>query len=936
MSTARSSLQPEDSRTPELVAPTMDSVPAHTDSHSGARDSSVPGWIPNQIGEYRILRLIGEGGMGAVFQAQQRNPSRLVALKVVKFNLDGDQLRRFEIEADALGRLHHPGIAQIYAAGTAETGGGPLPYFAMEYIQGTTLSQYARAQGLNLRLRLELFMKVCDAVHHAHQRGIIHRDLKPGNIMVDEGGQPKILDFGLAKMTNSDMEATRQTDVGQIMGTLPYMSPEQVMADPLELDIRTDIYSLGIILYELLADRLPYATEKKLHDAVRTILEEEPAPLSSVNRVYRGDIETIVGKALEKDKARRYASAATLGGDVSRYLRHEPIVARPPSTAYQMRKLVLRHRALFLSGALIFLVLVVGIVISTDQALRARRAERLAREQQGQAERSAAIADQQRREAEAATALAVKRQAETEAARKAAEAATRAEARQRDLAEQEAVEAKMQTALADQNFALAQNAVTQYFTQVSDSPELREHGLEPLRRQLLQTARDFFRKIAAGHSTDPRVQLEYANSFTELGNIDAEIGGHGDEAEQSFQHAIDIVRPLLAADPNNDGLFDAQLAAADGLASLYVNSAQDAKADALYARWLPLCGQRDRQHLLDRKALISWSNIEEMEGNEYLRQHKFEMGVAPYQNVLALRERLLKRFPGDEQVQVLLLHINSNFAALYGQEHRPEPGEPYARAAVEIGEQLVKLAPNNPSYQSRLASCWNNLGGILALQKKYDESRTAHEAALKIREDLLRNHPTVLSYGQDVAFSLVNLADLANNQHQPSESLPLAERAASILSGLLQQEPHNAYMRFAMRYAYYWVARDDADLNTYPAEVKAWDEAIAYDDYHDASLRAGRIIALAHAGRCVDMAAQAQELARGKSDADTEFSLARAYSICAVSTADDRAIAVAWLSKAAASGALKNADNLKLLAGHPDFASIARAPETRSLIAQNR
>ena len=935
LSTPRTALSHEDPGPPELPPTTGVGAPTETNSGGHTLDSSSLGWIPDQIADYKILRLIGEGGMGTVFLAQQRNPSRLVALKMVRFNLTADQLRRFEIEAEALGRLHHPGIAQIYAAGTAETRTGPAPYLAMEYIQGMTLSPYVRSEELNLRQRLEIFIKICDAVHHAHQRGIIHRDLKPGNIMVDETGQPKILDFGLAKMTNSDVEATRQTDVGQIMGTLPYMSPEQVLADPLELDIRTDIYSLGIILYELLAGRLPYTTDKKLHDAVRTILEEEPAPLSSVNRAYRGDIETIVSKALEKEKSRRYSSAATLGGDLSRYLRNEPIVARPPSTAYQMRKLVLRHQGLFLAGALIILVLVAGVVVSTNQALRATQAEKLARVRQGQAEHSALVADQQRRGAEAATALAVKRQAETEAARRAAEAANRAEARQRDLAQQQTVEAKKQTALAQQNFALAQDAVTQYFTQVSDSPELREHGLEPLRRQLLQTARDFFQKIANGHSTDPHVQLEYANSFTLLGNIDGEIGGHTGEEEQSFQRAIDMVQPLLQADPKNASLFNAELAPADGLARLYVNAAQDAKADAVLAKWLPICEERNRQHLLDTKAIITWSNIEELKGNEYVRQHRFELGVPPYQRTLELREPLLKASPNDEKLQSLLLQINVNFAGLYGQMKQPELGEPYARAAVQIGEQLVKLKPNDPSYLHRLATCWNNLGGILAIEKKYTESETAHEAALKIREALLRDHPTVVDYGQGVAFSLVNLAELANDRNQPHDSIPLAERAIATLNGLLQQEPHNAYLRYAMRYSYYWVARDYADLKDYPAEIKAWDSSIAWDDYHDASLGAGRAVALAHGGRCGDMAAQAQELAQAKSvSADTEFALARAYAICAASTPGDSASAIQSLSKAAAAGALKNSDNVKLVTDNPDFAAIAKDPATLSLLAK--
>src|SRR6185295_14170702 len=201
-----------------------------------------------KVGRYRILRLIGEGGMGAVYEAEQDQPRRTVALKVIKPGMASPALlKRFEQEAQALGRLQHPGIAQIYEAGTADTGYGPQPYFAMEFIRGEDLRSFVASHRLNTLERLELFAKVCDAVHHAHQRGLIHRDLKPGNIIVDEAGQPKILDFGLARLTDIDTLATRQTDMGQLVGTLSYMSPEQVLADPLELDTRTDIYSLGVI-----------------------------------------------------------------------------------------------------------------------------------------------------------------------------------------------------------------------------------------------------------------------------------------------------------------------------------------------------------------------------------------------------------------------------------------------------------------------------------------------------------------------------------------------------------------------------------------------------------------------------------------------------------------------------------------------------------------
>ena len=342
----------------------------------GPQPATVAAKVPSTIGSYRIIRLLGEGGMGAVYEAEQDQPRRRVALKVIKSAwADRELLRRFELESQTLGRLHHPGIAQIYEAGAAETSFGSQPFFAMEIIHGKPLIEYAEAKHLNTRQRLALMIQICEAVEHAHQRGIIHRDLKPGNILMEENGQPKILDFGLARVTDGDMQATRQTDMGQLLGTLAYMSPEQVTADPLALDTRSDVYALGVILYELLAGRLPYEVSRHVYEVVRTIQQVDPKPLSSINRAYRGDIETIAAKALEKDKTRRYGSAAELAADIRRYLEDRPIAAKPASTSYQLRKFARRNKVLVTGTFAVFLTLIVGVVVSTWQAVRARRAE---------------------------------------------------------------------------------------------------------------------------------------------------------------------------------------------------------------------------------------------------------------------------------------------------------------------------------------------------------------------------------------------------------------------------------------------------------------------------------------------------------------------------------------------------------------------------------
>ena len=321
---------------------------------------------PPTIGAYRIIRLLGEGGMGTVYLAEQQQPRRNVALKIIRPGIEGaESRRRFQREADLVGRLQHPGVAQVYEAGTAATPAGEQPFFAMEFIDGKPLLAYAAAHRLNTWQRLAVMAGVCDAVDHAHRRGIIHRDLKPANILVDQRGQPKILDFGIAHAIDLDQHAARRTMVGQLIGTLAYMSPEQAAADPRAIDTRSDVYALGVILYELLAGHLPYpVNEQPWQRGVQTILEQEPVALGSIDRAYRGDIETIVAKALEKDRERRYGSAADLAADLRRYFGDQPIVARRAGAIYHLRKFTRRHRLLVNSAAVVLVVLAMASATS--------------------------------------------------------------------------------------------------------------------------------------------------------------------------------------------------------------------------------------------------------------------------------------------------------------------------------------------------------------------------------------------------------------------------------------------------------------------------------------------------------------------------------------------------------------------------------------------
>jgi len=337
-----------------------------------------------QIDGYQILRVLGEGGMGTVYEAEQTSPRRRVSIKVIRFGSQRDTLlSRFRREAEVLARLKHPGIAQIYATGFCESENRSLPYIAIELIEGQSLLEHAKSEMLDKEQRLELACKLCDAIEHAHLQGVIHRDLKPSNILVDSSGQPKVLDFGIARITDSDMQViTMQTQAGQILGTAAYMSPEQASGNPDEIDARSDIYSLGVVIYELLTGRRPHQIENlPIPDAIRAVRENEPTKIGTVDTKFRGDIETILSKSLERDSARRYQSARSLGDDIRRFLRNDPIIARPPSAIYKLRKFTSRNKAVVTALAAVFVVLTLGLIgtsIAFQRESNARKATAIA------------------------------------------------------------------------------------------------------------------------------------------------------------------------------------------------------------------------------------------------------------------------------------------------------------------------------------------------------------------------------------------------------------------------------------------------------------------------------------------------------------------------------------------------------------------------------
>jgi len=366
--------------------------------------------VGQKIGRYKILERVGEGGCGVVYVAEQTEPvRRRVALKVIKLGMDTKQVvARFEAERQALAMMDHPNIAKVLDAGSTDTG---RPYFIMELVRGIKITDYCDQANLPTKDRLDLFIQVCQAIQHAHQKGIIHRDIKPSNILVtlnDGVPVPKVIDFGIAKATEGRLtEATVYTQLHQFIGTPAYMSPEQAEMSSLDIDTRSDIYSLGVLLYELLAGRTPFDSQELMSlgiDAMRkAIREKEPVRpstrLATLQRdeltttakrraveaprlihQLKGDLDWIVMKCLEKDRTRRYETANGLAADLKRHLNDEPVVARPPSKLYEFQRTVRRHKVGFAAAAAIILALSGGVVVSAWQAVRARQAEKLAKE----------------------------------------------------------------------------------------------------------------------------------------------------------------------------------------------------------------------------------------------------------------------------------------------------------------------------------------------------------------------------------------------------------------------------------------------------------------------------------------------------------------------------------------------------------------------------
>lgn len=755
------------------------SVAATIDAPAGQR-------LPYKtIGPYKLLQQIGEGGMGAVFMAEQTEPiQRKVALKLIKPGLDTQQTSaRFEAERQALALMDHQSIAKVLDAGTTESG---QPYFVMELVHGVPLTKYCDQQRLSPRERLKLFISVCQAVQHAHQKGIIHRDLKPSNVLVamyDGQPVPKVIDFGVAKALGQKLtDKTMFTEFGSIVGTLEYMSPEQAEHSQIDIDTRSDVYSLGVVLYELLTGTTPldpkHLKNAAILELLRIIKEEEPQkpstrlsttdalPSIAANRsleprrlsgLVRGELDWIVMKALEKDRNRRYETANGLAADILRHLQDEPVSACPPSTSYRFQKFARRNKGVLTAAGAVSTALLIGIVASTVFAIRAKRAETLA-ETRLTAETRALIGEADARRA------AVQAQVDAEAARDQAIAAEQKVARERDRAEE--------------GFAQARAVVDQYLTQVSESQLLTAAGMQPLRQELLRSALQFYEGFLQQRGSDSTIKADLAAAQLRVHKVYEELGRTAD-AKMASDSALKLYGELLQQDPSNPEF-------RFGMGRAYSGSFERMKAIEYLEPLVQEYPERGdfRLQLAETLNASAMSSRTENDPAERLRLH---------QKALALRESLVAGYPDNLEYRLGLVISLSNLASLLASKGLPEAPDMYRRMA-EHAEFVHARNPHLVQNGQLLANCYVVMGNQATRQEQTDAANEHYRRAADLLRKLAVENPTVPRVQGHLAGLATSLSRWYQNRGQPDDAKyysSMVQQALARLAGETAVDRYN-------------------------------------------------------------------------------------------------------------------------------------------------
>lgn len=732
---------------------------------------------PTRIGNYHIIRRLGAGGMGIVYLAEQSNPKRRVALKVIRTAAVGARSHmRFAREAEVLGRLKHPGIAQIYEAGQATTDGEDRAFIAMEYVDGETLTDYIDRTRPAVTERLESFAVICDSVHHAHQKGIIHRDLKPGNILVQQEDtvsgrkpMPKVLDFGIARIIDDDSAAVTLSAPQHIIGTLMYMSPEQLEGDGREVDTRSDVYALGVVGYELLSGALPYDVRgKPSTEIIRRITDSAPTPLGHIDGRFSGDLETIFAKALEKDPQRRYDSTAAFAEDIRRFLNKQPIAARPPSTWYQLNKFAQRNSGLVAGVLAAIIGLVGGTTFAVWKAVDARRERDRAVKAEALADMrlNEAIMAQRQAEFDAATAAAVTKFLRETLAAADPESADRSNATIREALDRAA--ANISEDLYGQPHVEAEIRLTigKAYHTLGVFPDAAEH-LE----RALELAEVIYR----------RESLPVADVLLSLGVLRRDMGDH-ETSEILLAECLRTREALLEAP--NPNLASAQSA----LAATLVRMGRHNEAVELHERALRM--QRDL--LGDRDPDVAESLARLAIAYRFLG--RYDEAEKHYRESLAIRRAALR--PDHPHIAVTL----HNLGRVLNNMRRYDEAAKVMREAIDIIRRAM------PGHHPRTANFLSSYANVLTRLGKFDE------AAERVREALEMQRELFPEGHLGMAKTLVELARLSLHQNDADAAYPLLEEADQIAA---QFESPDDRWAIATSFVTLYLLRNEPD----PAEA---------------------------------------------------------------------------------------------------------------------
>jgi serine/threonine protein kinase/tetratricopeptide (TPR) repeat protein len=787
-------------RTPVLGVGNPFADPEHGTGHA-------PGTV---IGPYTLADRLGEGGMGVVYLADQAHPvRRQVALKIVRPEMDTGQIvARFEAEREALALMDHPNIARVLDAGVTPPG---RPYFVMELVRGVPITRYCDGDRLPLRDRLRLFAQVCRGVQHAHQKGVIHRDLKPSNVLVtvvDGKPVPKIIDFGLAKVIGrKPAEGTLLTRVGVVVGTPDYMSPEQADPGRPDIDTRSDVYALGVLLYELLTGLTPLSRDGedgRLADVLSRIREEEPArpsarlkgspelaavaaargaePLRLVGLV-RGDLDWIVMRCLEKDRVRRYESADGLARDVERHLRHEAVEASPPSPAYRLKKFARRHRAALATAAGFVLLLAGGAAVGAWQAVRATTAER------------AALEDCDR-------AVAARRQAQRALNKLTDDAVERLMARQGRLTEE------------DREFLRQVLSLHEEFAgTAAESPETRaavaaarfrvgviRYRLGEFREaeEAYRGAIDIRRALADEFPGRSEYRRDLALSHVRLGALLRETG-RPRPAEEAFTTAVGISRTLADEFPGQADHRRDLAAAHNHLGNVLLATGRPKEAEAALRAAVDILVRLSTSApatAQDRYLLAgSWQNL----GILLFRTDRAGPAEECYLKARDLFQVLADEFPGQTDYRRDRAQHFINLGVLYADTRRQPEAEGAFRASADAIQKLADEYPTRPEYRKLLASSRVNLGNLLIRMERHEAAGEAYLAARDAYARLTADYPAAAEYQHDLAKALAGLASVKSFSKDHAASARLVEQALAHDRAALRVEPANPAYREAYR-----------------------------------------------------------------------------------------------------------------------------------------